>query len=455
MSRALSLAFLSTGLLAGFARSESTPFTIDATPIPESPESAMLGKVTPAIVSVFPGRLAKTAEGETSAPDSPMDRYFRPDEKKDADKPSIEGVGSGVIVSSDGLIITNHHVVTLSSGNAADAITIELTDRRRFPAKLIGSDRLTDLALLKIEATGLPILPFADSEKVRVGDTVFAVGNPFRVGLTVTRGIVSALDRSGLNIGGSNTFEGFIQTDAPINPGNSGGALTDTLGRLVGINTAIYSQGGGNLGIGFSVPSDLARTIATRLLRDGKITRGFFGARSESVDHDIAKAAKLPAITGAQLAEVTAGGPAEKAGWKNGDVITSINGHPVSDRGVFRMILSLATPGEVVKCAGFHEGGAVEHSVTLGDENSGGSGDFEITSLPGLRMKQVGKGLEIVSIAEKSIAARKLKVGQIITKLNGDATLTAPALETAIRPGVNTFTLLADGSEITAVLRLE
>ena len=346
-------------------------------------------------------------------------------------------------------------MVTLSSGNAADAITIELTDRRRFPAKLIGSDRLTDLALLRIDAKDLPILPFADSEKVRVGDTVFAVGNPFRVGLTVTRGIVSALDRSGLNIGGANTFEGFIQTDAPINPGNSGGALTDSLGRLVGINTAIYSQGGGNIGIGFSVPSNLAHTIAGRLLRDGKITRGFFGARSESVDHDIAKEAKLATIAGAQLAEVTAGGPADKAGWKSGDIITAINGHPVSDRGVFRMILSLASPGEVVKCSGFHDGNPVEHDVTLGDEKSGGSGEFEIIAIPGLRMKPVEKGLEIVSVAETSPAVRKFKTGQIITKLNGDATLTAPALETAIRQGVNTFTLLADGSEITAVLRLE
>ncbi|RYD25554.1 MAG: trypsin-like serine protease, partial [Verrucomicrobiaceae bacterium] len=253
---------------AGLASADTSPFTIDTTPLPPGADTVMLGKVTPAIVSVFPGRLAKETKPDEAAPGSPMDRYFRPDEKKDKDKPSEEGVGSGVIVSTDGLIITNHHVVTLSTGSAADAITIELTDKRRFPAKLIGSDRLTDIALLKIETTGLPILPFADSADVRVGDPVFAVGNPFRVGLTVTRGIVSALDRSGLNVGGSNTFEGFIQTDAPINPGNSGGALTDSIGRLVGINTAIYSQSGGNVGIGFSVPSNLARAIATKLLKD-------------------------------------------------------------------------------------------------------------------------------------------------------------------------------------------
>ncbi|MEO5915350.1 MAG: trypsin-like peptidase domain-containing protein [Luteolibacter sp.] len=441
--------------LVGFVRAEDPPFTIDTNPLPVSAETEMLAKVTPAIVSVFPGRLAKVTEKDDDSAESPMDRYFRPDEEKEKDKPVIQGVGSGVIVSADGLIITNHHVVTLETGNAADSITVELTDKRRFTAKLIGSDRLTDIALLRVDAKDLPILPFADSAKVRVGDAVFAVGNPFRVGLTVTRGIVSALDRSGLNVGGTNTFEGFIQTDAPINPGNSGGALTDTLGRLVGINTAIYSQGGGNIGIGFSVPSNLARAIATRLLRDGKINRGFFGARSESVDQDIATKAKLPAISGAQLAEVVEGGPADKAGWKSGDVITSINGQPVSDRGVFRLILSLSSPGEVVACGGFHEGAAVEHPVTLADENTTASGDFEITEIPGLRMKSVEQGLEITEVTKTSPAARKFKPAQIILTLNGEKATSAPAFESAIRKGVNTFTVLADGSEITVILRLE
>jgi len=452
MSRIPFFIFTASTLAAPLAQAETSPFSVDPTPAPVSAEAAMLDKVRPAIVSVFPGRLAKTSESEAG---SPMDRYFRPDEEKDKNKPSEEGVGSGVIVSADGLIITNHHVVTLSSGNAADSITVELTDRRRFPAKLIGSDRLTDIALLRIEANGLPMLPFADSAKVRVGDPVYAVGNPFRIGLTVTRGIVSALDRSGLNISGSNTFEGFIQTDAAINPGNSGGALTDSLGRLVGINTAIYSQGGGNIGIGFSVPSNLARAIAGRLLRDGRISRGFFGARSESVDQDIARAAKLPAITGVHLADVVSGGPADKAGWKSGDVITSINGQPVADRGAFRLIISLSAPGETVNCLGFHEGKPVEHAVKLGSETDGGAGEFEIGAIPGLRLKPVEKGLEVVKLEPKSSAAKKFKTGQVITALNDEKTLTEPALETAIRLGVNTFTVLADGSEITVILRLE
>lgn len=443
-------------LASGVAIAAPIPFTIDSTPAPRSAESDMLEKVTPAIVSVFPGRLAKTAEGEEgSAPGSPMDRYFRPDEEKDKDKPSIEGVGSGVIVSADGLIITNHHVVTLASGNAAESLIIELTDRRRFPAKLIGSDRLTDLALLKIEAKQLPTLALADSGLLRVGDPVFAIGNPFRVGLTVTRGIVSALDRSGLNIGGANTFEGFIQTDAPINPGNSGGALTDSRGLLVGINTAIYSQGGGNVGIGFSVPSNLALEIATRLLQDGKITRGYFGAMSESVDQDIATASRLPSISGVRLGEVVEDGPAYKAGWRKGDIITTVKGKPVADRGVFRLVMSLAKPGEVVPCGGFQNGKAVTFSVTLGSESEGGAGEFEISPIPGLRLKPVANGLEIVTVSKSSPALGKLKPGQVVLTLNGDKMSGAPVLETAIRKGVNTFTVLSDGTEITVIIRLE
>ncbi|MBK1884503.1 trypsin-like peptidase domain-containing protein [Luteolibacter pohnpeiensis] len=446
---------LSCSILAGSAFADPSPFLVDPSPPPANQESDMLAKVTPAIVSVFPGRLAQTQESEGENPTSPMDRYFRPDEKKDEDKPSIEGVGSGVIVTTDGLIITNHHVVTLATGEAADSLIVELTDRRRFPAKLIGSDRLTDLALLKIDTTGLAYMPFADSAQVRVGDPVFAIGNPFRVGLTVTKGIVSALDRSGLNIGGANTFEGFIQTDAPINPGNSGGALADLEGRLVGINTAIYSQGGGNLGIGFSVPSNLAYAIANRLLRDGKINRGFFGVRSESVDQDIAEKAKLPKIAGALLAEVAEDSPAAKAGWKDGDVITEINGRSISDRGVFRLILSLAEPGEVVQCTGYHDGKAVQHAVTLGAANDEVSGTFEANGLSGVTLKKVEKGLEITEVSAESVAARKFKPGQIIVSLNDEPATGAPALEAAIRRGVNTFKLLADGSEITVILRLE
>lgn len=433
---------------------ETPPFQVDPTPLPASEEAEMLARVTPAIVSVFPGRLARSAEGDADSPASPMDRYFRPDQNDDGE-PSVEGVGSGVIVSADGLIVTNHHVVTLRSGNTADAITIELTDKRRFPAKLVGSDRLTDLALLKIEAGGLPALSFADSTRLRVGDPVFAVGNPFRVGLTVTKGIVSALDRSGLNIGGSNSFEGFIQTDAPINPGNSGGALTDVRGRLVGINTAIFSQSGGNVGIGFSVPSNLVREIATRLLADGRITRGFFGARSESVDQARAETAGLPAIAGVHLAEVIEGGPAANAGWRAGDVITAIDGRPVADRGAFRLILSLAKPGETVTCSGYRDGNAVEFPVTLGGGESQAAGEFEIASIPGLRLKPADGGLAVVSIAADSPAARKLKPGQTILKMNGEPAGSAANFENAIRKGVNTLTVLAGGRETTVILRLE
>jgi len=442
-------------LLPSQLHAQDSPFTLDHTPPPANPEATMLEKVTPAIVSVFPGHMAKTAEGENDE-SSPMDRYFHPDKKSDPDKPIINSMGSGVILSSAGLIITNHHVVTLESGSAADAIVVELTDRRRFPAKLIGSDRLTDLALLKIEATDLPFLPVADSGSLRVGDDVFAIGNPFRIGLTVTKGIVSALDRSGLNIGGSSSFEGFIQTDAPINPGNSGGALTDKLGRLVGINTAIYSGGGGgNLGIGFSVPSNLALAIAGRLLKDGEIKRGYFGAGSTSVDQDASTKAKLPVISGVVLTDVAKDGPAAKAGWVDGDVITAIDGKTIADRGAFRLVLSLCAPEQVARCQGYHDGQAVEHPVTLGAEAGASAAAFKSAALPGVSFTPVENGLRLDAVEEKSPANRKMKPGQIITTLNGDKVTIAQTLEGAIRRGVNTFKLLSEGSEITVTLRLE
>lgn len=416
----------------------------------------MLARVTPAIVSIFPGRLARTNEEGESTPSSPMDRFFRPEEDA-GEEPSIEGVGSGVIVSSDGLIITNHHVVTLPSGEPAEAITVELTDRRRFPAQLVGSDRLTDLALLRIESTGLPTLAFADSGKSRVGDTVFAVGNPFRVGLTVTKGIISALDRSGLNIGGSSSFEGFLQTDAPINPGNSGGALTDIRGRLVGINTAIFSQGGGNIGIGFAVPSNLARSIATRLFTEGKVTRGYFGARAESVDHASAQRLELPSISGVVVLEVPDGGPAASAGLKVDDVITRVNGKEVPDRGAFRLAISLLGPGEMAECSGFRQGKKWGPLVIeLGGETAqSATGAFSLQNLPGITLQPADGGVKVLEVKDGSPLERKLQAGQMIVSANDHEVTGASSLEAALHRGVNTFRVIAGDRETTIVLRLE
>jgi S1-C subfamily serine protease len=267
----------------------------------------LLARVTPAIVSVFPARLVKETEE-----DDPLGRFFgRSKEESEKERERVRSLGSGVILAPDGWIVTNSHVVHLPSGKIADAISVELSDRRRFPAKVAGVDPATDLALLKIAGSGLPTLPIADSDSVKIGDLVFAVGNPFKVGITSTMGMVSALRRT-IGINGPGGFEDFIQTDAAINPGNSGGALVDASGRLVGINSAIYGGSGGNVGIGFAIPSNLMRAIVARLAEEGKIARGFFGLQTEELDTDGAAAAKLERIAGARVSGVMEGGPASK-----------------------------------------------------------------------------------------------------------------------------------------------
>ena len=233
------------------------------------------------------------------------------------------GLGSGVIVTKDGYILTNNHVV-----DDADEVKVTLQDGREFTAKVIGRDPKSDIAVVKIDAKDLPVVPMADSDKVQVGDIVLAIGNPFGVGQTVTTGIVSATGRGNLGI---EDYEDFIQTDAAINPGNSGGALVDVEGRLIGINTAIYSRTGGNQGIGFAIPSDLARNVMDSLISYGHVTRGYLGVMIQDVTPALAKEFKLKDNTGALVGDVVPKGPADKAGFKDGDVVLEFNGKTVTD----------------------------------------------------------------------------------------------------------------------------
>ena len=233
-------------------------------------------------------------------------------------------LGSGVLVSATGFILTNHHVV-----DAADEIKVALSDGRTMLAKVVGIDPETDLAVLRVDAERLPAITFGRSEALRIGDQVLAIGNPFGVGQTVTSGIVSALGRSGLHI---NTFENFIQTDAAINPGNSGGALVDAHGDLVGINTAIYSRTGGSMGIGFAIPVSTAKAVLEQIVKSGSVTRGWIGVEVQEITPALAESFKLGDARGAIIAGVLRGGPADRAGVKPGDVLTAINGRAVSDR---------------------------------------------------------------------------------------------------------------------------
>jgi serine protease DegQ len=250
-----------------------------------------------------------------------MFRYFFGDQF-DAQTRRSASLGSGVIVSDKGYVLTNHHVV-----EAADEIEVALADTRRAKARLIGTDPETDLAVLKIDLKNMPSITFAASEQVRVGDVVLAIGNPYGVGLSVTQGIISALGRHL----GISTFENSIQTDAQINPGNSGGALIDVNGNLIGINNAIYSRSGGSQGIGFAIPSSLARQVMEQIIETGVVTRGWVGIGVQDITPELAAALKLPKTSGALITEIVPGGPADKAGVKPGDTLLSVADKQVGD----------------------------------------------------------------------------------------------------------------------------
>jgi serine protease Do len=268
-------------------------------------------------------------------------------------------LGSGVIITSEGYIITNNHVV-----GGADKVEVRLSDERVFTARIIGTDPKSDVAIVKIEAKGLPTIPVGDTSKLRIGTFVLAVGNPFGLGQTVTMGIISALGRSGLGI---TDYENFIQTDAAINPGNSGGALINMKGELIGINTAILSQSGGNVGIGFAIPVDLAMSVKNSLIRYGKVVRGWLGVTAQDIDPKIAKTLNLGSTKGVLVSDVAKTSPASTAGIKRGDVLTAINGKPVISASSLRFAVSELIPGTPVKVTVFRDGKEWIIPVTIGD----------------------------------------------------------------------------------------
>jgi len=290
-------------------------------------------KAMPSVVNIFTSKEAPAISHPFM--DDPLFRHFFGDQFDE--QPQRENsLGSGVIVSAQGLILTNHHVV-----EAADEIEVALADGRTMPARVVGSDPETDLAVLKVEARNLPAITFSRSDQINVGDVVLAIGNPFGVGQAVTMGIVSALGRSHLGI---NTFENFIQTDAPINPGNSGGALIDTDGNLVGINSAIYSKSGGSMGIGFAIPVSLAKQVMEQIVRQGSVTRGWIGVEAQDITPELAESFKLKEARGALISGVLRGGPADKAGIKPGDILLEIDHRLVMDSSSMLNLISALKP---------------------------------------------------------------------------------------------------------------
>jgi serine protease Do len=355
---------------AGIAKSPAPPqIQVDSSPLPRSTGAItsfapVVDKVGPSIVTVFTSKNVKEQANPLSG--NPMLRRFFgiPDNSgpdgEEGESGKVEGLGSGVIVSADGLILTNNHVA-----EAGDEIMVRIGEHgHEYKAKVVGNDPSSDLALLRIDAKNLPVLTFADSDQVKVGDLVLAVGSPFGLTNTVTMGIVSALGRAGMGI---TDYENFIQTDASINPGNSGGALVDTQGRLIGINTAIFSRTGGNQGIGFAVPSNLAHNVIDSLLKYGKVSRGYLGTVVQDLTPDLAEYLKVPNDQqGALITEVTPDSAAEKAGLRNQDIITAVNGKAIGDPHALRLTVGGMNPGDKVTLTYLRDGRQKTAEVTLG-----------------------------------------------------------------------------------------
>ena len=323
------------------------------TPILSYSEAAR--RATAAVVNIYTMKTARVPQDHPLLGDPLFRRYFG---DQFGDRQQANSLGSGVIVSADGYVLTNHHVV-----EGADEIEVLLADGSRARARVVGSDPETDLAVLRIDLSDLPAISFGNADAARVGDVVLAVGNPFGVGQTVTMGIISALGRTQLGI---NTFENFIQTDAAINPGNSGGALVDTEGRLLGINTAIYSRTGGSLGIGFAIPASTARQVMEQIVATGSVTRGYIGVEPQDLTPELAEAFKLPRKDGAIIAGVMRNGPADRAGVKVGDILVEVEGQQVTNTATMLNVIAQLKPGSTARFRFVRDSSTIEIPIRIG-----------------------------------------------------------------------------------------
>jgi serine protease Do len=409
--------------------------------------------VLPSVVNISSSKVVHS--GEESAEQLPMDPLFRqffgegPGRHFNVPKDRKEkALGSGVIVSPEGYILTNNHVV-----DGATEVRVTLSDKREFQARIVGTDPKTDIAVLKIENEKLMPITIGDSSKVEVGDVALAIGDPFGVGQTVTKGIISATGRGNLGI---EDYEDFLQTDAPINPGNSGGALVNDRGELVGINTAIITHGsGGSQGIGFAVPVNLARNVMNQILKNGRVTRAYLGILPQDVTPAMARAFSEKEAKGVVVGDVTASSPAKGAGVQRGDIILELNGKPVADSNQLRMTISMMEPGSTVKLKLIRNGSPRELSVKLAEMptetaaklKSGEEGvekaldGVEVSNLnpeiaDQLNLPASTKGVVVTDVDPSGkMADAGLRKGDVIQEVNHQAVKNVSEFQSAIRKG--------------------
>jgi serine protease Do len=443
--------FIASGLRHWSGRetvgAETLPVTMErnAVPVPLSTFSngfaSVLKPVLPAVVNIHSSKVVKQRQEQMPFFNDPFfQQFFGGGDDQDSQGQSRRSqprsqretsLGSGVIITQDGTILTNNHVV-----DGATDIKVDLADKREFTAKVVGTDAKTDVAVLKIQADNLPTLKLGDSSSLQVGDIVLAVGDPYGIGETATMGIVSATGRSGLDIEG---YEDFIQTDAPINPGNSGGALVDLHGDLIGINTAILSGSdsgfggqGGNQGIGFAIPINMARSVMDQLVGHGKVLRGYLGLYPQDIDASLAKQFGLNQAGGAVVTQVSPNDPAAKAGIRPGDVILKVNGQGINSANELRLRISQSAPGSVAKLTIQREGKVQDVDVTLkefpADETAANS-----TAAPETEGTSGGlKGVQVQALTSDLSSRMKLPsgtTGVVVTNVDPDSPAAAANLD--------------------------
>lgn len=477
LSMALVLGVAGAGLAANQLGYLHSPLALKVASADEAPSrtgfAPVVKKVLPAVVNIASSKVSKVPTqffGE--GPDDQLFRQFFGNGSnrefnlpRQAPERREHGLGSGVVMTPDGFILTNNHVV-----DGATDVRVTLADKREFKAKVIGTDPKSDVAVVKIDATNLPCITVADSSKVQVGDYALAIGNPFGVGQTVTMGIVSATGRSHLGI---EDYEDFIQTDAPINPGNSGGALVNDRGELIGINTAIISHGSeGNQGIGFAIPANMARDVMEQIVTHGKVTRAYLGIVPQDVTPAIARAFNAKDTSGALVGDVTADSPARRSGLEKGDIILAVNGKPVNDSNDLRMRISMMAPDASVNLKVLRNGAERQIAVKLGEmpgteaavnhesDSSQGSAlsgvsvmNLDASTAHDLKLPANTQGVVVTNVNPSSEAAEAgLRRGDVVQEVNRQPVRTTSDFERAVRSSKDSHLLLVNRNGNTMYL---